>query len=181
MLYSFQSLFLLLLAFFSNHTSTLHILLPSDPSISSVLLEDASHLSDKFECDPKGFFRKRPNFSSCGGAIHLLPTNPIIGTFHPSGMWPDPRFQLPQSKTVGNCRVSIDFVGGQSQDDGSWLQINQVASTLNVACMKRGTFTGGKTTTGSNSRIQITISYSENYENGSNNQTLLNEAFNLTT
>lgn len=161
LLYSQQVLFLLV-TIFSLSASTLNIPPSSDLSMVSPPLDNKTQLSDDFECDPKGFFVKRPSFAACGGAIHLLPTNPLPGTFRTTsaaGIRPDRRFQLPLSTSNGNCRVTVDFVEGQTSEDASWLQISHVASTLNVACVKRGTFSGGKTTTGSNSRIQIKIAY----------------------
>jgi len=80
--------------------------------------------------------------------------------------------------TNGNRRVTVGFVVGQTQGDSSWLQIGHVASTLNLACMKRGQFSGSKTTTATNSRISIIISHMRS--KGTGNRTLHEDASELT-
>ena len=69
----------------------------------------------------------------------------------------DPRFKLPVSEEVGECRVDVSLVPGKQFDSSLWSLIRLIAKAVNSNCVTRRNGIGGFQRTGEKNWIKVTL------------------------
>ena len=153
----------------------LSLSIPQDPSISQnadaldlmryeniTFLQTpgrVANLTGAYGCIPSSKYipwTRRPSLRDCGGAIRRLPSSGDIQDFKPRNRYP---FHLPETRTIGSCKVTVDFVKGVTAVRSSWLEIGLSATEMALGCIKGNEYTGGHTTTGDQDKIEIDLAW----------------------
>lgn len=147
----------------STHIALTHALpqpFENTPSAKATLPLNLPRADEHVECIENRPLQPshRGEIQQCARAALGLPQAGAPGTFHANG--PGDAYHLPVESINGDCRVTVGFVPGATQERTSWAQIYATINSLIIACesLALGTtelVTGGYTTTGD--RHQLTI------------------------
>lgn len=129
---------------------------------TNTTIEDlTARLKPKLRCKGAPIFSPddhRPRFSDCVFAIGILPATYTTGTFHTGA--PKNDFELPLRRIVGTCVVSVEMRKGAEVQTGRWVEVQAVASHLNVECRAKEGFTGGSATAGEGAGVKVRLEWS---------------------
>lgn len=143
---------------------------------TTTLMENATNLTEDLQVDRLGAvsticlikeksapFRPaaRPKFNDCALALRQLPSSAAVEDFCTIAARAPHDCLIPVTKTHETCKVEIKLLGYGITERSSWLEIGMAANQLNMGCFSMqspwmGT-SGGTTTAGQTSRIQITM------------------------
>lgn len=122
-------------------------------------------------CLPKArdkyhFALPRPKFNHCALALRQLSSDATVENFCTVPARAPQGCSIPITKTVETCTITVQLVASGRIESASWLEIGMAANQLNMGCFSlddswKGT-TGGRTTAGKTSGIEIKLDNSGN-------------------
>ncbi len=156
----------------SSNPSMLNTTISSDAAAdSTTYLENDQLTAGSSICIPKAKNRfriplPRPKFNHCALALRQLSSDATVQDFCTVPARAPQGYLIPVTKTVQSCTITIQLVGLGITERASWLEIGMAANQLNMGCFTlddswKGT-TGGRTTAGKTSRIEIRLDNSGN-------------------